>query len=103
MKTNVDKFMMLDNNFIVRIMNNDFNANRKWTCVKFADGHIEWVATSRLKKNIHTRGIEFIMGMGLSWNAAANWYTFAFFFGTALSVFAVSMLIYMLYNMFFVL
>ena len=68
MKTNVDKFMMLDNNFIVRIMNNDFDANRKWTCVKFADGRIEWVATTRLKKNIHTRGIEFIMEMGFSWN-----------------------------------
>ena len=98
MKTNVDKFMMLDNNFIVRIMNNDFDANRKWTCVKFADGHIEWVATNRLKKNIHTRAIEFIMSMGFSWTAAVNWYTVLYFFGLAVITGTMAHLMYLCYT-----
>lgn len=96
MKNNVDQFLMLDNSEIVRVMHSSYIPGRKWTCIKFADGRIEWVATSRLKKNIHTRAIEFIMSMGFSWNSAANWYTFLYFFGMALISGTAGFLLFML-------
>ena len=98
MKTNVDKFMMLDNSEIVRVTHSGYIQGRKWTCVKFADGRIEWVETSRLKKNIHTRAIEFIMSMGFSWTAAVNWYTILFFFGLAIITGTLAHLMYLCYT-----
>lgn len=82
--TSVKNFMLLDGKEIVLLVNEKFYPSKKWTCVKFASGQIEWVTTSRLTKNIHTRAIEFIIGMGFSWNSAANWYVFIYFFGMAL-------------------
>ena len=76
--------MLLDSKEIVLLTNEKFYPSKKFTCVKFADGHIEWVATSRLTKNIHTRAIEFIIGMGFSWDSAANWYTILYFLGMGL-------------------
>lgn len=70
----INKYMMLDGRNIVLLLHSNFHPSKKWTCVKFADGRIEWVATSRLTKNIHTRAIEFIIGMGFGWNQAANLY-----------------------------
>lgn len=97
MKNNIDQFLMLDNSEIVRVMHSS-TPGGKWTCIKFADGRIEWVATSRLKKNIHTRAIEFIMSMGFSWTAAVNWYTVLYFFGLAVITGTLAHLMYLCYT-----
>lgn len=101
MKSNVDKFLMLDNSEIVRVTHSGYIQGIKWTCVKFADGRIEWVETSRLKKNIHTRAIEFIMSMGFSWTAAVNWYTVLYFFGLAVITGTMAHLMYLCYTTWF--
>lgn len=98
MKSNVDQFLMLDNSEIVRVMHSGYVPNRKWTCVRFADGRVEWVATNRLKRNIHTRCIEFIMSMGFSWTAAVNWYTVLYFLWLAVLTGTLTHLMYLFFS-----
>ena len=88
--------MLLDGKEIVLLTSKKFYPSKKWTCVKFADGRIEWVATSRLTKNIHTRAIEFIIEMGFGWNQAANLYAILYVLSIAATMSFAAMVIYAL-------
>ena len=94
--TSIKNFMLLDGKEIVFLVNEKFYPSKKWTCVKFAGGRIEWVATSRLTKNIHTRAIEFIIEMGFDWNQAANLYAILYVLSIAATMSFVAMVIYAL-------
>ena len=41
--TTVKNFMLLDGTEIVLLISEKFYPSKKWTCVKFASGQIEWV------------------------------------------------------------
>lgn len=95
--TSVKNYMLLDGTEIVLLLNEKFYPSKKWVCVKFADGRIEWVATSRLTKNIHTRAIEFIIGMGFGWNQAANLYVIVYLLSMAMITTFAGALMYVLF------
>lgn len=95
--TTIKNFMLLDGVEIVLLVNEKFYPSKKWTCVKFSSGQIEWVATSRLSKNIHTRAIEFIIGMGFGWNQAANLYVIVYLLSMATITTFAGALMYILF------
>lgn len=95
--TTVKNYMLLDGMEIVLLLNEKFYPSKKWVCVKFASGRIEWVATSRLTKNIHTRAIEFIIGMGFDWNQAANLYVIVYLLSVAIITTFAGALMYLLF------
>ena len=95
--TSVKNFMLLDGTEIVLLINEKFYPSKKWVCVKFASGRIEWVSTSRLTKNIHTRAIEFIIGIGFGWNQAANLYVIVYLLSVAIITTFAGALMYVLF------